>query len=78
MVNDRAGEPPQFVGQDGVSPTVSRPGAAALSQSGPMSSFEIEVTRDGGRWMVHIPELDGLTQARSAACLRGKFTVRRG
>ena len=29
-----------------------------------MSSFDIAVTRDGGWWMVHIPELGGLTQAR--------------
>ena len=28
------------------------------------SSFDIDVTRDGGWWMVHIPELGGLTQAR--------------
>jgi hypothetical protein len=29
-----------------------------------MSSFDIDVTRDGGWWMVHIPALGGLTQAR--------------
>ena len=29
-----------------------------------MSRFDIHVTRDGGWWMVHIPALDGLTQAR--------------
>jgi hypothetical protein len=29
-----------------------------------MSSFDIDVTRDGGWWMVHIPALRGLTQAR--------------
>ena len=29
-----------------------------------MSSFDIDVTRDGGWWMVYIPELGGLTQAR--------------
>ena len=28
-----------------------------------MSSFDIDVTRDGGWWMVHIPELGGRTQA---------------
>ena len=28
-----------------------------------MSSFDIDVTCDGGWWMVHIPELGGLTQA---------------
>ncbi|MDR6972671.1 hypothetical protein [Leifsonia shinshuensis] len=27
--------------------------------------YEVSVTRDGGWWMVHIPELGGLTQARS-------------
>lgn len=29
-----------------------------------MPTFEYHVTRDGQWWMVHIPELDGLTQAR--------------
>jgi DNA-binding sugar fermentation-stimulating protein len=29
-----------------------------------MSRFAIDVTREGGWWMVHIPELGGLTQAR--------------
>jgi hypothetical protein len=29
-----------------------------------MPIFDINVTRDGRWWMVHIPELDGLTQAR--------------
>ena len=29
-----------------------------------MSRFDIDVTRDGGWWMVHIPELGGRTQAR--------------
>ena len=29
-----------------------------------MSSFDIDVTRDGGWWMVHIPKLGGRTQAR--------------
>jgi len=29
-----------------------------------MSGLDIDVTRDGGWWMVHIPELGGLTQAR--------------
>src|SRR5882757_9631778 len=38
--------------------------AAARSERGPMSRFDIEVTRDGGWWMVHIPELGGRTQAR--------------
>jgi hypothetical protein len=34
-----------------------------LVREGPMSSFDIEVTRDGGWWMVCIPELGGRTQA---------------
>jgi hypothetical protein len=29
-----------------------------------MSNFDIDVTRDGGWWMIHIPELGGLTPAR--------------
>ena len=29
-----------------------------------MPSYDIEVTRDGRWWMVHIPAIDGLTQAR--------------
>ena len=29
-----------------------------------MSGLDIDVTCDGGWWMVHIPELGGLTQAR--------------
>jgi predicted XRE-type DNA-binding protein len=29
-----------------------------------MYEFKIEVTREGRWWMVHIPEIDGLTQAR--------------
>jgi hypothetical protein len=32
-----------------------------------MSRFEIDVTRDGGWWMVHIPKLGGLTPAGVAA-----------
>jgi hypothetical protein len=35
-----------------------------LVREGPMSSFDIDVTRDGGWWMVHIPTLGGRTQAR--------------
>ena len=34
------------------------------SSEGPMSSFDIDVTRDGGWWMVHIPKLGERTQAR--------------
>lgn len=30
----------------------------------PMSNFDIDVTRDGGWWMVHIPKLGGRTHAR--------------
>lgn len=29
-----------------------------------MTTYEVEVTRDGRWWMVSIPSLDGLTQAR--------------
>jgi hypothetical protein len=29
-----------------------------------LHSFDIEITRDGRWWMIHIPALDGLTQAR--------------
>ena len=36
----------------------------SISGKGPMASFDIEVTRDGGTTAVHIPELGGLTQAR--------------
>jgi hypothetical protein len=32
-----------------------------------MYQFKIEVTRDGKWWMIHIPEIDGLTQARRLA-----------
>jgi hypothetical protein len=30
----------------------------------PVPTYDIEVTRDGRWWMIHIPALDGLTQAR--------------
>ena len=36
----------------------------STSEKGPMPSFDIDVTRDGGWWAVHIPELGGLTKAR--------------
>jgi hypothetical protein len=26
--------------------------------------YKVEITRDGRWWMVHVPEIDGLTQAR--------------
>jgi hypothetical protein len=29
-----------------------------------MPTYDIDVTRDGRWWMIHIPALDGLTQAR--------------
>lgn len=29
-----------------------------------MHEYKIEIARDGRWWMVHIPEIDGLTQAR--------------
>jgi hypothetical protein len=38
--------------------------AKSISGKGPMRSFDIDVTRDGGWWAVHIPELGGLAQAR--------------
>ncbi|HTQ22426.1 HicB family toxin-antitoxin system [Mycobacterium sp.] len=39
-----------------------------------MAEYKIEITRDGRWWMVHIPEFDGLTQARrlSEAELMGR------
>jgi hypothetical protein len=36
----------------------------SLVREEPMSSFDIDVTRDGGWWVVHIPKLGGRTQAR--------------
>jgi hypothetical protein len=30
-----------------------------------MMTHDINVTRDGRWWMIHIPALDGLTQARN-------------
>ena len=29
-----------------------------------MTNYQVDVTRDGKWWMVSIPQLDGLTQAR--------------
>ena len=29
-----------------------------------MHQYKVEITREGRWWMVHIPEIDGLTQAR--------------
>jgi hypothetical protein len=29
-----------------------------------MRHYKVEITRDGRWWMVHIPEIEGLTQAR--------------
>jgi hypothetical protein len=39
-------------------------GGIAL-RSSLMRTFDIGVTRDGRWWMIHIPELRGLTQARN-------------
>jgi hypothetical protein len=33
--------------------------------------YDIEVTRDGRWWMVSVPELDGLTQARCPGEIEG-------
>ncbi|MBA0046300.1 hypothetical protein [Mycobacteroides sp. LB1] len=30
-----------------------------------MHTYDIQVTRDGKWWMIHVPEIDQLTQARS-------------
>ncbi|GHF14867.1 hypothetical protein GCM10011600_14790 [Pseudolysinimonas yzui] len=35
-----------------------------LDYIGGMTAYRVEVTRDGKWWMVAIPEVDGLTQAR--------------
>jgi hypothetical protein len=32
-----------------------------------MSSFDIDVTRDGGRWTVHIREVNGPAQGRTVS-----------
>jgi hypothetical protein len=37
---------------------------ARATQATPMRCFDIEITRDGARWRVYIPEIDGLTKAR--------------
>jgi hypothetical protein len=29
-----------------------------------MHEYKVEVTRDGRWWMIHVPEIDQLTQAR--------------
>lgn len=34
-----------------------------------MMTYKVEVYRDGRWWMVRIPEIDGLTQARSLAAV---------
>jgi hypothetical protein len=54
-VTDRGGETPQFMSRDGISPTESRPRAAALSHRGPISSVDIEVSHDGRPLVVRHP-----------------------
>ena len=38
------------------------PGRA--TQPKPLHCFDIDITRDGGWWMIRIPEIDGLTKVR--------------
>jgi hypothetical protein len=33
----------------------------------PMPTYQATVTREDGWWMVHVPAIDGLTQARRLA-----------
>jgi hypothetical protein len=39
------------------------------SITGPIAGqcFDIAITRDGGWWMIHIPEIDGMTRAHRRA-----------
>lgn len=36
-----------------------------------MPEYKVEVVRDGRWWMIHIPEIDGLTQARRVDEIEG-------
>ena len=36
-----------------------------------MPTYDIKVTRDGRWWMIHIPAIDGVTQARFPGEIEG-------
>ena len=36
-----------------------------------MHEYKVEVVRDGRWWMIHVPEIDGLTQARRVDEIEG-------
>ncbi len=42
----------------------SQQGDRAQHKGVVMHEYKVEITREGRWWMVHIPEIDGLTQAR--------------
>jgi hypothetical protein len=41
-----------------------------LVREGPMSSFDIDITNDGGWWTVHIREITGPAQGRTISEFR--------
>jgi hypothetical protein len=47
---------------DGIGETLNR---GRETRRGPMSSFDIDVTGDGGCWTVHIREVNGPAQGRT-------------